>query len=132
MKLSKIADEINAKSANYRMGSFQSLRKKLKGMSRIPSHKIFTKQTIRDEWAFHHGGRKELQFNIGLEHRDRGLLFRHGVAFSLETSRTLPDIGELLPKIERFNDYVREVASEFSDMRMWHWDGNRRSNDYAI
>lgn len=132
MKLSEIAEEINAKSSNYRMGSFQSLRKRLKGLSRIPSYKIFTKQTIHDGWAFHLGGRKELQFNIGLEHRDRVPFFRHGIAFSLETSRTLPDIEELLPKIERFNDYVREMASEFSDMRMWHWDGSKRSDDYAI
>jgi hypothetical protein len=132
MQVSEIAEEINARSANYRMGSFQSLRKELKGLSGVPSYKIFTNQTIHEEWAFHLGGRKELQFNIGLERRNKVLCFRYGVAFSLETSRTLPDIGILLPKIERFNDYVREAAPEFSDMQMWHWYRNERSDDYAI
>lgn len=132
MQLSEIAEEINVRSAGYRMGSFQSLRKKLKDLSSVPSYKIFTGQTIHEEWAFHLGGRKELQFNIGLEHLSEVLFFRHGVAFSLETSHTLPDVGILLPKIERFNDYVRETASEFSDMQMWHWYGNERSDNYAI
>jgi len=114
------------------MGSFQSLRKKLKALSKVHSHKIFTSQTIDKEWAFHSGGRKELQFNIGLEHRNEALFFRHGVAFSLEPSRTLPNIEVLLPKIERFNDYVREVAPEFSDMQMWHHCRDERSNNYSI
>ena len=132
MRLSEIAEEINVRSASYRMGSLQSLRKKLKGLSRVPSYKIFTGQTIHEEWAFHLGGRTELQFNIGLEHRSEVLFFRHGVAFSMETSHTLPDVGILLPKIERFNDYVHEAASVFSDMQMWHWHGNERSDNYAI
>jgi hypothetical protein len=132
MQLYEIAERINARSANYRMGNFQSLRKRLKGLSSVPSYKIFTSQTVHEEWAFHLGGRKELQFNIGLEDYDDSLCFRHGVAFSLETSHTLPDVEILLPKIERFNDYVRETASEFSDMQMWHWYKNERSHNYAI
>jgi hypothetical protein len=132
MRLSEIAERINVRAADYRMGRFQSLRKELKGLSSVPSRKIFTGQTIHEEWAFHLGGRKELQFNIGLEQLDRKRFFRYGVAFSLETSRALPRIEVLLPKIERFNDYVRETTSEFLDMRMWHWYKHRRSDDYAI
>ncbi|HLE30444.1 MAG TPA: hypothetical protein VI793_20140, partial [Anaerolineales bacterium] len=92
MKLREIAERINIKAADYRMGRFQSLRKELKGLSRVSSHKIFTNQTIHEKWAFHLGGRKEMQFNIGLERLDKTQFFRHGVAFSLKTSRTLPDI----------------------------------------
>lgn len=39
-------------------------------------------RTTFDSYAFHVGGRTELQFNIGLESGDEDL--RYGVAFSLE------------------------------------------------
>jgi len=137
MKLSEIAERINIRAADYRMGRFQSLRKELKGLSRVPSHRIFANQTMHEEWAFHLGGRKEIQFNIGFEPSDENQfsdknLFRHGLAFSLETSKTLPNPEDLLPNIERFNDYVREAVSEFSDMQMWHWYKNKRSDIYTI
>ena len=35
--------------------------------ARRPSSDIFTSHTIHPHWAFHYGGRTELQFNIGLE-----------------------------------------------------------------
>jgi hypothetical protein len=133
MKLSEIAESINIRAADYRMGRFQSLRKELKGLSSVPSHKIFTDQTIHEDWAFHLGGRKEIQFNIGFERLNKDQFFRYGLAFSLETSQTLPDIEIFRPKIERFNDHIRETASEFSDMQMWHWYKDKRSDsNYAI
>ncbi|MGH2403364.1 MAG: hypothetical protein ACRDGN_02765, partial [bacterium] len=65
-------------------------------------------RAIHPNYAFHVGGRTELQFNIGEEERDGQAVVRHGVAFSLELSQSLPSIEPLLPKIARFNDYVRE------------------------
>lgn len=132
LKLLEIAEEINLRASGYRMGRFQSLRKELKKLSRVTTSRIFTRLTIADVWAFHHGGRKELQFNVGFEHINKELFFRHGVAFSLEPSQSLPDIEVLLPKIEHFNDYIRETYSEFRDMQMWHWYEGNRSENYAI
>jgi hypothetical protein len=132
MKLLEIAESINERAANYCMGRFQSLRKELKGLSRVPSSKIFTDQTIREEWAFHYGGRKEIQFNIGFEPRNNDQFFRHGMAFSLERTQTLPNIEILFPKIERFNDYIREAASEFLDMKMWHWYKGKLTEYYTV
>ena len=40
-----------------------------------------------DDWTFHHGGRHELQFNVGIDLMpDGSRAFRAGVAFSFEPS----------------------------------------------
>jgi hypothetical protein len=98
---------------------------------------IFSSQTIKEDWAFHHGARTgyELQFNIGREDTFGGIELRHGVAFSFEASRTLPSpdvfIPKFIPKVRLFNDYMREHSEAFADMRMWHyWEHERPSNEY--
>ena len=62
------------------------------------------------------------------------MFFRHGVAFSLEPSSSYPDlVDRLRPKVERFNEYVRESGSRFPDMQMWYWYRDKeRSENYAI
>jgi hypothetical protein len=70
-----------------------------------------------DGWAFHTGGREELQFNIGIESQYER--FRFGVAFSLEPSRSFPTIAPLVPKIERFDEFVRNNAHLLAPFRMW-------------
>ncbi len=105
----------------------------LRSLKRAPASSIFNSQTIRDDYAFHVGGRTELQFNIGKEEHEQGDVIRHGVAFSLETSQTLPVIDPLLPKIARFNDYVRSHPEDFPGLRMWHWDEHSgRSDDRPV
>ncbi|NOT40764.1 MAG: hypothetical protein HOP13_09750 [Alphaproteobacteria bacterium] len=120
--IAKIAEEINRRATSHAIGSSQELRVSLKGLSRRPSQQIFTSQTIHDGWAFHLGGRTELQFNIGLEEIDGRTEFRHGVAFSFERSQTLPSIDVLLPKVRRFNDFMRLNAKLYRDMSSWHFD----------
>lgn len=107
MNIREIANELNNRASGYRMGQFQDLRKDIKGLKKKASSQIFTDQTISSDegWAFHYGGRKEIQFNIGLE--KEGL--RYGLAFSLETSRSLPDVSELFPKILKFNSMVSSL-----------------------
>lgn len=122
MTIKVIANEINTKSENYRFGDLQLIRKQIKGLSKRASSKIFTTETISDDgWAFHYGGRKELQFNIGLE--NEGL--RYGIAFSLETSRSLPDLSILYPKILRLNSIIREKPNLFQNYQMWFWRNER-------
>ncbi len=122
MKIREIAYAINEKSKEYQFGKFQDLRKEIKGLSRKACSTIFTNQTISDKgWAFHYGGRKEIQFNIGIE--EEGL--RYGIAFSLETSRSLPDLSILYPKILKLNSLIRNEPGLFIDYKMWHWKGSR-------
>lgn len=97
-------------------------------MEKSPGGKIFRDNTISDDgWAFHYGGRKELQFNIGIEEEG----FRYGIAFSLEPSQTLPDVSILYPKILKLNCIIQERPDFFKEYRMWYWK-NSRSNISAV
>ncbi len=125
--LKSIIEELHKRSFNYHIGDLQKIRKKIKGLQRLPNRNIFSSRSTFDDYAFHYGGRTELQFNIGEDDGE----FRHGVAFSLETSRTLPDIKVLIPKIKLFNDYLGRYQNNFSNMRMWHYNQyDSRSTDY--
>lgn len=123
--LAQIAEEINKKANEYNVGKLQSIRKQIGGLSRLPSSHLFDQRTVFEEWGWHYGGRKELQFNIGIE----GDNLRYGVAFSLECSQSLPSIDVLIPKIALFNEYLAEYGEQFTDLRMWHYQDGR-SNDY--
>jgi hypothetical protein len=130
--LAAIAEEIDRRAGSRPFGLLQELRKDLKGLARLPSNRIFSwRKTIdEDGYSFHLGGRRELQFNIGFDYLNGKRMFRHGVAFSFERSRTLPEIDVLIPKAERFNEFLRCNPDEFADLLMWHYlDG--RSSNYA-
>jgi hypothetical protein len=123
LSLASIVREIDRRAGSRPIGQLQAIRKELRHLKRLPSGgRIFSQQTTFENYAFHFGGRTESQFNVGFEPE-----FRHGVAFSLETSRTLPDATALIPKVERFNEFLRCHPQEFSNLRMWHWIGNKRS-----
>lgn len=115
-----VAEELNTRSDKYEIGKLQDIRKTIKRLKRRPSANIFSKQTIFNEgYAFHLGGRTELQFNIGKDDSG-GKMLRHGVAFSFETNQTLPGIDLLFPKVRLFNEFMRLYPDEYTDMRMWH------------
>lgn len=124
LTINQIANVINIRSKNFKIGKLQELRKKINKLNRQPGEKIFWDKTIKDGYAFHYGGRKELQYNIG----KIGINYRHGVAFSLERSQSLPDPTTILsPKIDRFNEYMSEFyEKKYSDMMLWIWDNNTK------
>ena len=112
------------------MASFLQLRKRLRNLERLPPKKIFTSQTIKDHYAFHHGGRKELQFNIGFIERDGEDKFRYGVALSLEESQSLPDYTVLDKKFIRFSDFIKTNKSKLSKFEMYYHDDERDDRVY--
>jgi len=124
-----ITEKLNKLAHSHPIGTIQDIRAKLKKLKRRPGNKIFSVHTTFDDYAFHHGGRTELQFNIGYADGDENEDIRYGVAFSLELSQTLQSIDVLVPKIKLFNDFMEMNASEFSDMRMWYYNP-KRSSDY--
>jgi hypothetical protein len=128
--LHSIISEVNLRAKTRPIGRLQEIRKDLKGLKHLPSQTIFTSLTTFGKWAFHHGGRKELQFNIGIEHLDGIDQLRYGVAFSLETSQSLPSIDVLVPKIKLFNDFIELYSEKYTDMRMWHYTRAAQSSDY--
>ena len=72
-----------------------------------------------------------MQFNVGT---DLPGMFRHGVAFSFEPSRSLPNPEEaLLTSVRRFNEFIELYSNMYSDMSMWEWyRGDRRYSDRAL
>lgn len=129
MDIRTLADNVNSQSSAFAVGEIQQLRATLKNLQRVPSSGIFSEKTTFDSWAFHHGGRSELQFNIGSEHVQGAAITRYGVAFSFVPSRTLPTIDVLVPKVALFNEYVRTNPDSLSGLEMWHsQDGVRSAN----
>lgn len=129
MSIAAIVQEVERRAKSKEIGRLQEIRKELKNKKRLPGYSIFNDSTIKDSYAFHYGGRTELQFNIGSEPDDR---IRHGVAFSFEPSHTLPDPDMLIPSVERFNEFLRVHPDQFSDMLMWYWDKKgKRSSEYS-
>jgi len=127
--LRAIVSELNARAAAYEIRKLQSIRKRIKGKRRLPLSRgaIFHDDTIDPDgnWAFHYGGRTELQFNVGIEQIDGQRCLRFGVAFSLKPSQTLPDVALLYPNIRRFNAYLALYPEAFPGYLMWYWHGER-------
>ncbi len=132
MTIKDVAKKINELAEDYRMSGFQELRKKIKNLSKTPSQYIFTDRTIFDKhkYAFHYGGRTELQYNIAEEDVN---LFRYGVAFSLEGGKALQDpVQTLKPKILRANEFISKNCDRFSDMHIWAYEKGDRGETRAI
>ncbi len=137
MNIKELAERINEAAARdrdkYRVSHLQQFRGDLGRNPR--AQKIFTKSTIfasgGDNYAFHDGvrGHRELQFNIGLEMRHQERWWRHGVAFSFEPGRTLPDPQELRPKVLRFNVWLRSNADALRGFHMWDWVGKKPNSE---
>ena len=124
LNIPTIANKLNELAVSHPIGALQAIRKELKRLKTQPGTKIFNTQTTFEDWAFHYGGRTELQFNIGHADDEHGNL-KYGVAFSFELSRTLPSIDILIPTVKFFNDFIELNAAELSDERMWHYDEGR-------
>lgn len=121
MSLQEIMTAVNERAQRRPIGGLPEWRKAHKRLDRLPSKKLFNASTLHEAYVFHVGGRTELQYNIGQETIGKDQKFRHGIAFSLEASQSLPDVTVLLPKIERFNKYVRVYPDVFEGFQMWHW-----------
>lgn len=131
MDITTLAEQLNDAAPGYLIKGLQQLRARLHSR-RARTQKLFTKSTIfsAGEYAFHDGGRTELQFNIGVELRDDTRYFRHGVAFSFEKSHSLLDPYVLKPKVVRFNKWVYSNREKLMGFKMWDWDGPIPSRDY--
>ncbi len=127
--LRRIVAELNSLSADYRVGTLQQLRLKIQCKSGSRRGMRMQVPNNSDGYAFHWGGRTELQFNLGIE----GQGIRYGVAFSFEpsSSYSVDDLHRFLdPKIERFNEYLGWNPDEYPTMKMWHWANDERSQEY--
>ena len=90
----------------------------------------FAAFSIKDDYAFHAGGRKEFQFNIGIDVLNDETVFRYGLAFSLNEDKTLHNSkAEFKSKIEGFNNFFVSKSEFFKGFKMWYYS-NRHFAEY--
>lgn len=127
--LQQMVLEINQRAAVHRIGTVQTLRRSFANSRRQPE-KRFLNEGDGSTYAFHTGGRHELQFNVGLDQHFFPSGVRYGVAFSFETSMSHRTIEDLLPKAALFNDFMRMNQEHYNDLGMW--SKSRRNGFSAI
>ena len=84
MDIEAIAAQINTRATGRPIGDLQALQDKLKSHKRRSPPQIFSKRITIEGFAFHSGGRSELQFNLGLDQVEGDSVVRYGVAFSFQ------------------------------------------------
>lgn len=133
----KVAEGLNslAISGGYLIAQLPELRKKYLGKKVLPDS-IFTEKTIfyqDDVYAFHYGGRDEIQFNIGEEIIGGKPCTRYVLGISLEKSRSLPYPIETLSEYKgRFNKCCESHLGYFSNMKMWYFHGGERIGNFPV
>lgn len=135
MNIQQVAENLNEKAFNdgFKIAQLPELRKRFLGKKQLPS-KIFTAHTIfdgDDQYAFHHGGRDEMQFNFGEEMIDDEPVTRYALCFSLEPSRSLPNpVEDLEPFRSRFNQCLETNYSYFESFQMWYYQWGQRYGNF--
>jgi len=126
--IDKIAYKLNdlAKKGNYNISKLPQIRKDIKNKKILPDV-IFSDKTIflDEAYAYHHGGRSELQFNIGFEEINGNTYFRYCIALSFEPSPSLHDPkGVLKPKFDLLNLSIIEEPDLYKELKFWVFTGN--------
>ena len=129
MIVTKIAEKLNkrAKENDHEIASLYKLRSKYLEKERLNPN-IFSKQTIfeKDKYAFHHGGRREMQFNIGLEKYGNKLSTRFALCISLEGGINLKNPVQELDKFRiRFNQLFLLKPELFRGFKLWFHENNK-------
>ncbi len=131
MDIEEIVQILNDESDRFEFGKLQDIRKEHRSLRRKPCRTPFGRQaTFPDRgYAYHVGGRDELQFNVGFECDEESL--RWGVAISLQASRSMSNPVEILSlKIDNLNEFIRIHRDDhLSEFLMWHWHEDSRSDD---
>jgi hypothetical protein len=84
--------------------------------------KPFAEYSIMDKYAFHSGGREEIQFNIGEDYIDDKTVFRYGIAFSLESSPSLKEPEKVFREIiDRYNIFLQKNPTFFKGYSFWYY-----------
>lgn len=128
-----LLQEVQGQVGSHPIGRLHEIRQALKKLKRRPAKTTFASMFTKEGWAYHLGGRSELQFNLGFEEIEGKVELRHGVAFSFEPSDSYPDLVTLLaPKVRLFNEFMTIHPEDWSGYRMWHFQAGRRSADYPV
>lgn len=129
MNIQNITNILNEKLKNSELlYDFQKYRRDVKKIKN-GSNLFFAKDQKKETYAFHYGGRSEVQFNIGIEDN----IFRFGLGFSLQRDINIKKPMEnTVPKIKKFNDYINKKTMSHKDCVMWRWSKEGRSPEVNI
>ena len=118
MNIYQVVDALNERSDQFAFGRLQHIRKDRLGLKKLASRTPFGTRCTFDRYAYHVGGRCELQFNIGEDKTG----FRWGVAVSLQPNQSLPDVTVQFQKLKKLSEFIRVHGDELlSDFLMWYW-----------
>ncbi len=121
--IKEIAVAIDRARVGTPLANFYADRAEIRGVSVSRDNLFFERKdddAPRSGYAYHWGGRSELQLNIGFE-KDRPY-FRYGAAFSIEKGPYFEDpVGVLSPVIARFNALLPQYP-ELHGLQMWFVD----------
>jgi len=133
--IADLVAEIEHRAPDHPFGTLQNIRERLKGLDRV-SRTIFGAQTIHDTYAFHYGGRTELQFNIGFEEDEGGRqVVRHGLVLSLKRGASINEIGEeMLTRVSRINEFIDAHSNDLTPFHMYssRYDSNEWSGYHNV
>ncbi len=124
MNISEIAYKINelCLKGDHIFSKIQEIRYKYIN-TRPRTWSPFADFSIKDEYAFHAGGRKELQFNIGEDNINGKVVFRYGYAFSLEMDKTVHNPkADFKDSINRYNEFLTSNPDFFSGFSFWYYE----------
>jgi hypothetical protein len=118
--------DAKAKEGNYVVADLQEKRREVKHNDlgdrpdQKPTSDIFRLSDFDNDFAFHCGGRNELQFNLKIREYDGERKIRYGVAIRLQPSRS--DNRDIRKPVRRrvklFNHYLEAHREEFSGLGM--------------
>lgn len=134
MNIKEISYKINKLSSkgDFTFSKIQEIRYKYINV-RPRTWRPFADFSIKGEYAFHAGGRKELQFNIGEDYLNGNIVFRYGYAFSLEMDKTVHNPkADFKDSINRFNDFLVSNTDFFNGFSLWYYEGKSFGKYYSF
>ena len=130
MTIKNIAEDLNQALSESLLRDFQVNRAARLGNSKPGSRYLFSKRTIHERYAYHDGGRSELQFNIAFEDAK---FFRYGIALSLQQGRSLLDpISSMEGRVRKLNELIRNNPALFRGLKMWRSQAGARGKIRSV
>ena len=122
MEFLTIIDRLNQLAKTTRtLKDLPKIRAGLKDLQRPGSYSLFSAHSTfpDDPYAYHSGGRSEIQFNVAVEYLNGREIFRYGLGFSLSASRSESDpITTMTPRIKAFNAWQGAHPGELADLKL--------------
>jgi hypothetical protein len=118
-----------AREENYGIADLQHIRAELQDHRKRRAYPsidgdrtcIFGDESIKENYAYHYGGRNELQFNLKIREYDEDRKVRYGVAFRLQPSQYRNIEKPIRRRVRLFNQYLNRDRDELDGLGLGMW-----------